>query len=250
MLENDKHTQVFISDTGERILPTSAGEVSYVYSRHKFAYEYIQSFVAGKTVIDVGCGSGYGSYILAQRARRVLGIDHDGDAISFCQTHYKADNLEFRRADAMGFWTEVLFQVAVCLQVIEHFADVKAFVDHLRQMVEPGGMIFISTPNVRKRYRGTKRNPYHHSEMNYEQLLHMLGEKFARFELLGVAYARRNLLRSFLAKMPFYQWGRFIKRSSRIKKIAGRALALTEFTVIHQQVEKRAADLLAICHLP
>ncbi|MBN2355228.1 methyltransferase domain-containing protein [candidate division KSB1 bacterium] len=239
-----------ITDTGERILPTSEGEVSYVFTRHKFAYEYIQSFVDNKDVIDVGCGSGYGSHILAQRARRVTGIDHEAEAIRFCRRHYAAANLEFIRADASTFVPESRYDLAVCLQAIEHFADVSAFLDRLMQMVKPGGMIFISTPNVRKKYKGTKKNPYHHSEMSHDQFVEILRDKFERFDMLGVAYARRNRLRSVLAKMPFYRWGRFIKRSSRIKKIAGRALDLTRFEVIREGLAEQAADLLAVCHVP
>lgn len=239
-----------IFDTGERILPAGADEVSFVYNRHKFAYEYIQSFVENKSVIDVGCGSGYGSFILAQKARWVLGIDHAADAIDFCCKHFQAANLQFQQADALVFQPPATFQAAVCLQVIEHFYDPAAFLDRLVQMVESGGTIFISTPNVRKKYRGTKKNPHHHSEMNYQQFSQLLRQKFQRFELVGIAYAHRNRLRSFLASMPFYQWGRYIKRSSKIKKIAGRVLDLNQFAVIDEQIDKRAADLLAICHVP
>ncbi len=55
-----QENQPQLKDTGERIIPTEDGELSLVYSRHRFAYEYASTFVENKTVLDVGCGTGYG----------------------------------------------------------------------------------------------------------------------------------------------------------------------------------------------
>ncbi|MBN1349409.1 class I SAM-dependent methyltransferase, partial [candidate division KSB1 bacterium] len=113
-----------LKDDGERIIPTKPGEISFVYARHKFAYQYAQNFVENKTVLDVGCGTGYGSKILSEKATYVHGIDYDSDAINYCKQHYSGSNIEFYQADATKFAGERKFDVAVCFQAIEHFEDI------------------------------------------------------------------------------------------------------------------------------
>ena len=58
---NDEH---LLDDTGERMIPTAEGETSFVFARHRFAYEQARTFVGGKSVLDIGCGTGYGCRIL------------------------------------------------------------------------------------------------------------------------------------------------------------------------------------------
>lgn len=236
-----------ISDTGERILPTADGEVSFVFSRHKFAYEYVQQFVAGKGVIDVGCGTGYGCKTLAETAQLVCGVDYSAEAIAYCQRHFAGPNITYLQMDAKALAFERQFDAAVTLQVIEHIPNPGDFIEQLKRVVHPGGTIFISTPNVRKPQKETDANPFHFSEMNYTRFHQLISDKFSAFEILAVSYATPNRIRSVVAKLPFYKWGRKLARKSLLKKVANRALDLTTFKIIDSNLEKEAADFLAIC---
>lgn len=243
-MHNPQNKTLF--DDGERMLPTRGDEISFVFSRHKFAYQFAQNYVSGKTVIDVGCGSGYGSMLLAKKAESVLGLDYHAAAIEYCRQNYHAAHLRFKQKDASTIDAENEFDAAVCFQAIEHFHNPGHFLNQLKKVVKPGGTILISTPNVKKSLKGSLKNPFHVNEMNYQQFNSLLQKHFSSYELLGVGYAAKNKMRDFLGKLPFYQWGKYLKRKSKIKKLANKALAMTSFQILHNQVERDAADLLAV----
>ncbi|HHS13285.1 MAG TPA: class I SAM-dependent methyltransferase [bacterium] len=242
------YTKIEITDTGERILPTREGEISVVFSRHRYAYEYVQQFVKDKIVIDAGCGTGYGCDILAKKAQSVYGVDYDSQAIAYCKKNYAAPNITFVEMDANSLDLAQRFDIAVTFQVIEHMPNLSKFVQQLKQLVKRNGMIFISTPNVKQPQKDERANPFHFNEMNYTQFLKLISDNFSSFEILGVAYASRNKIRSFVAKLPFYRLGMKLKRKSGLKKIATRALDLTSFKIINLNVEEESADFLAVCY--
>jgi len=200
------------------MLPTQKGEVSLVYSRHRFAYEYVAKYVEGKSVLDVGCGAGYGCQLLSQTARQVVGVDQNASAIDYCRHNFNADNIEYICMDGNKLEFEQKFDIVVTFQVIEHFHDVSAFIEQLKNAVAPGGMLLISTPNVRQPEPETSENPFHFSEMNYAQFNEALSKHLNNFRIVGVGYASPNRLRQALAKSPLYKLGRFLNRGSRLKK--------------------------------
>jgi SAM-dependent methyltransferase len=249
-----------LADTGERMIPTAEGEVSVVFASHRFAYDFARGFAGGKDVLDVGCGTGYGTAMLADVARHAVGLDRDAEAVAYCRAHYAAPNLDFRVMDATALpelaerfpWgpPDGRFDLAVSFQVIEHLADPGRFLDDLRALVRPGGTILLTTPNVRRPPEARGANPFHCSEMSHDELRALLASRFADFDLLGVDFARPNALRALAEKLPFYQWlGRRLRRGSAIKKAATRAMGLTAFRVIREHVARDATDLLAVCHV-
>ena len=122
-----KGQQSRLEDTGERILPTEQGEISYVFSRHKFAYAYARQYARAKRVLDVGCGTGYGCKILSEVAQSVVGIDYNAEAISFCREHFSGSNISFMQTDAAKLSFREEFDLAVSFQVIEHMPDLQLF---------------------------------------------------------------------------------------------------------------------------
>ncbi len=240
-------TKSKLNDTGERMIPAGEGEVSYVFARHKFAYECVRPQVAGKRVLDIGCGTGYGCAILSETASFVQGIDYSAEAISYCNTHYASGAVAFRHlpVEEMTFHHE--FDAAVSFQVIEHLADTNRFLSRVSDAVRPGGIIFLTTPNVRRPEQGTSDNPFHQNEMNYEQLRTFLSNHFSSFELLGIGYRSSSALRTFLQSTPFYRLGKYLNRGNPIKKIADSAMHLTSFSVLRANVARDAIDLFAIC---
>ena len=241
---NDEHQ---LDDTGERMIPTAEGELSFVFARHRFAYEHARTFVEGKSVLDVGCGTGYGCKILSATAASVVGIDSSMEAIEFCRNNFAAPNVQFVRMDASTLSLERQFDVAISFQVIEHLSDPGRFIDRIKRTVMPGGLILISTPNVRTPTKDSHTNPFHFSEMSCAQFQQLLETKFSSFELAGIGYAAPNRLRALVQSLPFYRLGRYIKRASALKKIAGTAMDMTSFRVIRTDVSPDAIDLLTIC---
>ncbi len=236
-----------LADTGERMLPAAEGEVSFTYSRHAFAYRHALAWVEGKSVLDVGCGTGYGARILAGRARSVTAVDQSEEAIAYCLTHSAGPRIDFRVMCAEELSVPAAFDVGTCFQVIEHLPGPAAFLKTLCRAVIPAGVILITTPNVRPGHRPLERNPFHRNEMTLEEFSALLSSSFSSFQILGIAPSEAPLWRRSLRRLPLYRWGRGIRRTNPLKKVADRALDLTSFRVIEDAVATDAIDLLAVC---
>jgi 2-polyprenyl-6-hydroxyphenyl methylase/3-demethylubiquinone-9 3-methyltransferase len=113
---------------------------------------------AGIRVLDIGCGAGLLSEALAKAGCDVLGLDAAAEAIVAARVHAAGQGLSLRyqtgAAEALEGET---FQVITALEVIEHVADPASFIASLAALLEPGGLLFISTLNrTRKSYLTAK----------------------------------------------------------------------------------------------
>ncbi|MGH3993450.1 MAG: class I SAM-dependent methyltransferase, partial [Pseudonocardiaceae bacterium] len=131
--------------TGERTLPDVPDE-NYWYRRHLAVYEWIAARCSGRSVVDMACGEGYGTAVLARRAPRVTGVDANPEAHEHARLKYSRPGVRFVR-DMVDRYSERCDAV-VFLQTIEHVQDPEAVLRHLRAMLRPGGVIYVSTPNV------------------------------------------------------------------------------------------------------
>jgi SAM-dependent methyltransferase len=243
----DQNTNMLLKDTGERIIPTKENEVSIVFSRHLFTYQYASKFVSDKIVLDIGCGTGYGCHLLSQKAKHVTGLDYSASAIEYCKTNYSASNIEFIFADASNLPTTKMFDVVISFQVIEHITNIDNFMIQIKRIVKPGGIILIATPNSKEGLTGVAENPFHVNEMNYTEFQAFIGKYFHRFNIYGIGFATKNRLRKLLIRSPLYGLGKLLKRGSKIKKIATRVTSMSEFSIIENSINEEAIDLLAIC---
>src|SRR6185312_17295139 len=82
--------------TGERTLP-DVPEENYWYRRHLVVYEWIAERVAGRRVVDMACGEGYGSNVLAGKAASVVGVDANPEAHDHARLRYRRSNLRYER---------------------------------------------------------------------------------------------------------------------------------------------------------
>ena len=174
--------------TGERTLP-DIPEENYWFRRHLAVYRWIAERVAGRRVIDMACGEGYGADALAQRAENVVGVDANPEAHEHARLRYRRPNLRFER-DLVDRFAEPCNDV-VFLQTIEHVVESGAVLDHFGSL---GQVAYISTPNVLTLApKGAERscNPWHVHEYRADEFRALCATHFSRVELYGLFHARK-----------------------------------------------------------
>lgn len=125
---------------------------------HVKRYEFAARFVAGKRVLDLACGAGYGSAVLQEAgASQVIGVDLSADCVRYARERYGRPGIEFMAGNGMTFAPAGGCDVIVSLETIEHVPDARGFVQHLTSLLAPGGILIGSVPTT----LSTDVNPYH-----------------------------------------------------------------------------------------
>jgi len=177
--------------TGERTLP-DVPEENYWYRRHLAVYEWIAARVHGRRVVDLACGEGYGSAVLARTAASVVGVDANPDAFEHARLKYTSAGVAFER-DMIETWSGDV-DCVVFLQTIEHVQDPDAVLARLRDLVGGDGVVYVSTPNVLTLApEGAERsgNPWHVREYRPVEYRTLCARHFGRVDLLGLFHARK-----------------------------------------------------------
>ena len=176
---------------GERTLP-DVPEENYWFRRHLVVYEWVARQVPGSRVIDMASGEGYGAAVLDERAASVVGVEANPDAFEHARLRYVRPNLRFERG-MVEVYAEPCDAI-VFLQTIEHVRDPDAVLEHFASMLPPGGVAFVSTPNVLTLAPpGAERsgNPWHVREYRPEEFRALCAAHFGRVELHGLFHARK-----------------------------------------------------------
>ena len=188
--------------TGERYVPWFDGaEIGY---EHLHRYAFATQFVRNKSVLDLACGEGYGSNLLAGTAKHVVGIDLDEQTVKHAKNKYIRSNLDFR----IGSITEIpingqrVFDVIVCFEALEHVDDHDRLLSEAKRLLAPGGLFFVSTPN-KTLYTDEPHfnNPYHVHELYFDEFKAELDRYFKQVKILGQRiYCNSNIWPLFSEK--------------------------------------------------
>ena len=176
--------------TGERTLPDVPAE-NYWFRRHLAVYEWVAERCAGRDVVDMACGEGYGVEVLARRARQVTGVDANPDAFEHARLKYTRPGVRFVRELVETY--EEPCDVVVFLQTIEHVPAPAAVLQNFREMLRPGGTAYVSTPNLLTLAppgADKSDNPWHLKEYRAEEFRRLCESAFAKVEILGLFHAR------------------------------------------------------------
>ena len=108
--------------------------------------------LAGKTVLDVGCGGGILTDSMARRGANALGIDLSTKPLKVAQLHAMeagTENVEYREiaVEALAVERPSSFDAVTCMEMLEHVPDPASVVRALATLVKPGGWVFLSTLN-------------------------------------------------------------------------------------------------------
>jgi len=180
-----------LSLTGERTLP-DVPEENYWFRRHLVVYEWIARRAYGRRIVDLACGEGYGSAVLARSAASVVGVDANPEAFEHARLKYTDGRVRFER-NMLELWTGDV-DCVVFLQTIEHVQDPDAVMAHIRELIGPRGVAYVSTPNVLTLApQGAERsgNPWHVREYHEAEYHALCARHFRSVDILGVFHAGR-----------------------------------------------------------
>jgi len=166
--------------TGERFVPGIAGEIAH---EHWHRYAFARRYVAGKRVLDVACGEGYGSALLAGVASAVTGIDIDAGAVAHARATYAAlSNIRFDEGSAAALpLPDASVDAVVSFETIEHLprAEQPRMLAEIARVLARDGVLVMSAPNpVEYSTARHYRNPFHQHEPDRAELETLLGSAF------------------------------------------------------------------------
>ena len=172
-----------LTNTGERFLPSITRSSTGLEHYHR--YLAAAAAVRGKRVLDIACGEGYGSFMLAQAAAHVYGADIDRETVVLASRKYGGrDNLDFLAA-ACGSLPlgDDSVDCVVSFETIEHIHEQQEFLREVKRVLAPGGMLIASSPNRTPYNAHHDDNHFHEEELEKEEFRALLAEHFAHVEL-------------------------------------------------------------------
>jgi 2-polyprenyl-3-methyl-5-hydroxy-6-metoxy-1,4-benzoquinol methylase len=235
--------------TGERTLP-DVPEENYWFRRHLAVYEWIAARVKGVRVIDMACGEGYGSDVLARMAAEVVGVDANPEAHEHARLRYLRENLRFER-DLVETYAEPADAV-VFLQTIEHLQDPSAVLKHFRALVGSAGRVFVSTPNVLTLApKGAERsdNPWHVHEYRAEEFERICRGTFSAVQVYGLFHARKLRVHELALRAGWDSVHPRLGLTKRFYDHFNPAITASDFALrpADEADLDRALDFIAVC---
>ncbi|MBE0481046.1 MAG: class I SAM-dependent methyltransferase [Dehalococcoidia bacterium] len=179
--------RVDIEFTGERLVPGKTNPD--VHKEHIDRYMFAAGMAAGKTVLDVACGTGYGAGLMAEGGAAVTGVDMSLEAVRYARDWF-GDNgcVTFVCADAVHLpFPDRSFQVVISFETLEHIRAYRQFLAECRRVLADEGVLVCSTPNRRVFSPSMARplNPFHVKEFWPDEFRRLLGRHFRSIQFYG-----------------------------------------------------------------
>ncbi|HRU07621.1 MAG TPA: class I SAM-dependent methyltransferase, partial [Candidatus Brocadiia bacterium] len=172
--------------TGERFVPWVDDPT--VALEHLHRYRLAQRAAAGRRVLDLACGEGYGSFLLSQTALAVTGLDLDAAAVRHATFRYRRPNLTYVTGSMLDIPLPGtgLFDLIVCFEALEHISDHNRLLAEVKRLLVPGGVFLVSTPH-KEIYSGQSgyTNPFHVKELSFAEFRALLAKTFRNSTFMG-----------------------------------------------------------------
>jgi O-antigen biosynthesis protein len=170
--------------TGERYVPSVDGQIKY---EHLHRYALSLAVARDKSVLDIACGEGYGTALLAQVAKSAIGVDIDASTIKHARQSYYYQNIKFLvgSCESIPLPNESV-EVVTSFETIEHHDKHEEMMLEIKRVLKPGGLLVISSPN-RFIYSDEPNfvNSYHVKELYYDELIELLSRHFKHISCHG-----------------------------------------------------------------
>lgn len=170
--------------TGERYVPELGGQIAL---EHLHRYAFACGLSAGKDVLDIACGEGYGSALLAANARSVVGVDIAADVVQHAEARYGRSNLSFRKGACHQIPLAARsVDLVVSFETIEHVDRHELMLAEIKRVLRSGGTLLISSPE-KSQYSDAvnQSNPFHVKELYNDEFRALLAAHFRHVAVGG-----------------------------------------------------------------
>jgi O-antigen biosynthesis protein len=184
--------------TGERCVPW-VKDAAMLYE-HLHRYLWAARLTAGRRVLDLGCGEGYGAAILAGSAVAVVGVDVDERTVAHARANYAREGLRFEQASALDLsaFDDASFDAVVAFEMIEHVSDHERLMAEISRVLGDDGLLVVSTPDKDVYSQATGQvNDFHEHELTLEQFRDVLAARYAHVAMWG----QRTITGSYLSAL-------------------------------------------------
>jgi SAM-dependent methyltransferase len=240
----------------ERPRPDSPDQATFQHhlARYKFA---LRNMKGGERVLDAGCGTGYGSHLLREKAFSVLGVDYSPLAIAYAKERYEGEGISYAVMDCQRLaCNSSVFDLVVSFEVFEHMEDPDGFLRECIQVLKPGGRMILSTPNsvttdIHMKSIG-QTNPFHVNMLDVGGFRTMLARHFGDAELYGQR-RRGSRLYALLRSLDIWNLrlrllpNRGRERMQQTFGVPVGAEAVADAWLVERSQIRQANTLVAIC---
>lgn len=156
---------------------------------HEAAYNYAAKASIDKTVLDLGCNTGYGSNIIGKICKAISGVDVSENAINFAIREFSNSGIDFKVVDGKNLpFQDNQFNMITSFQVIEHIVDCSNFINELKRVLSPNGFVVFTTPNscIRLDPGMNPWNTFHVKEYTAHEIENLLLNFFKNVKVLGL----------------------------------------------------------------
>lgn len=182
--------------TGERVIDNGTTP-NNIIEHHLARYNFAKKFVKNKTVLDIACGTGYGTFELASSTvKQIIGADISKEAILYAKENYKQNNLSFIEMNCKKInLKNNSVDVVVSFETIEHIKEFKEFLLEVSRILKKGGIFICSSPNKKITSPYTKKplNKYHIKEFYISELKIEINKFLSSKEVYGQFFLKDNL---------------------------------------------------------
>ena len=171
--------------TGERLVTDVEGVLGVAEHLHRYALAC--EFVKGKKVLDIASGEGYGSNLLSKHAEHVTGVDISDDAVKHANEKYTKENkLIYRVGSASKIpLDDASVDVVTSFETLEHTTEHEEFLQEIKRVLVPGGLLIMSTPDTVLYKPHDPNNPFHVKELTTEEFETLIRTYFQNSFLLN-----------------------------------------------------------------
>lgn len=217
----------------ERIVPGTLSWDLFNFE-HRQRYEFFASTCVGKRVLDVACGVGYGGEILlSSGARSVVGADIDLGAVGMARNLFGTNGLLLANTDGQSSaFRDGSFDVVVSFETVEHVPEPRLLFEEIKRILVPGGVFVCSSPN--RDFAGDHpQNPYHLSEMSFQDFEDLFSQHFKLERAYSQAHSEEylrhvDLLEAIAGMNRTLRFSLALRIENALRRLLGRQILETD----------------------